>query len=292
MDQPASGAKPCLTDRQIRDLAALGGRAEAHYGAPQDTEWAIDPAGKLWLTQSRPITTLYPVPVQVPGAGHAARREGTRIFLCFSLAQGLTRPLTPMGIAAFRILGSSVARAASFDVPDARTGPPPFAEAGQRIFIDLTGVVRSTVGRFIVPRAFDVMEARSAAVLRSVFTDPRFSITRRTPWGLLRRVIPVALRGRVPESLLRALLRPEAALRRVDRFTKDFGHALELPPERLRCSGLTTRNGCSRGPFPLCRPSFRCPRLVLPCWPWPENCWADPTGARICSPFFEDCPIT
>ncbi|GAA1260218.1 PEP/pyruvate-binding domain-containing protein [Arthrobacter pascens] len=251
VDQPASGTKPCLTDRQIRDLAALGGRAEAHYGAPQDTEWAIDPAGKLWLTQSRPITTLYPVPVQVPGAGPAARREGTRIFLCFSLAQGLTRPLTPMGIAAFRILGSSVARAASFDVPDARTGPPPFAEAGQRIFIDLTGVVRSTVGRFIVPRAFDVMEARSAAVLRSVFTDPRFSITRRTPWGLLRRVIPVALRGRVPESLLRALLRPEAALRRVDRFTKDFGHALELPPGTSSLQRLDHAERVLAGAFPI-----------------------------------------
>ena len=251
VDQPASGGKPCLTDAQIRGLAALGGRAEAHYGAPQDTEWAIDPAGKLWLTQSRPITTLYPVPRNIPEAGHPAGSEGTRIFLCFSLAQGLTRPLTPMGIAACRILGSSVARAASFDVPDARTGPPPFAEAGQRIFIDLTGVVRSTVGRFIVPRAFDIMEARSAAVLRSVFTDPRFSITRRTPWGLLRRVIPVALRGRVPESLLRALLRPEAALRRVDRFTRDFSEALKLPPGAASLQRLDHAERVLAGAFPI-----------------------------------------
>src|SRR6185503_13040482 len=32
----------CVTDEQIRALAALGARVEAHYGAPQDTEWAID----------------------------------------------------------------------------------------------------------------------------------------------------------------------------------------------------------------------------------------------------------
>ena len=56
---------PCLSDAQLRALAALGARVEAHYGAPQDTEWAIDAAGALWLTQSRPITTLFPLP---PGA--------------------------------------------------------------------------------------------------------------------------------------------------------------------------------------------------------------------------------
>jgi pyruvate,water dikinase len=261
VDRPAAGGKLCLTDPQIRELAALGSRAETHYGAPQDTEWAIDAAGKAWLTQSRPITTLYPVPERMPAAGPAAGREGTRIFLCFSLAQGLTRPLTPMGIAALRIFGSSVARAASFDVPDARTGPPPFAEAGQRIFIDVTGVARSTVGRFIVPKVFDVMEARSAAVLRSVFTDPRFSVTRRTPWRLLRRVGPVVLRGRVPESLLRALLRPEAALRRVDRFTGNFSDALELPSGASPLQRLDHAERVLAGVFPIAPAIFPLPAL-------------------------------
>lgn len=227
VDQTAAD-ELCLTDRQVRELAALGGRAENHFGAPQDLEWAIDAGGEAWLTQSRPITTLYPVPaVTRPGSPPAP--EDIRVFLCFSLAQGLTRPLTPMGIAAFRLLGSSVARAAGFQVPDARTGPPPFAEAGQRIFVDLTAVARSSVGRRIVPKVFDVMEARSAALLRRLFDDPRFSITRRTPWGLLKHVAPVAIHGRVPESLLRALFRPEAALRRVEKFTKEFSKALELP---------------------------------------------------------------
>lgn len=230
--------EPCLTDRQVRELAALGGRAENHFGAPQDLEWAIDAGGVAWLTQSRPITTLYPVPAvsRPPGSPPGNRPPGSppapediRVFLCFSLAQGLTRPLTPMGIAAFRLLGSSVARAAGFQVPDARTGPPPFAEAGQRIFVDLTAVARSSVGRRIVPKVFDVMEARSAALLRRLFDDPRFSITRRTPWGLLKHVAPVAIHGRVPESLLRALFRPEAALRRVEKFTQEFSRALELP---------------------------------------------------------------
>ncbi len=224
LDVPGAGADACLTDRQASDLARLGLRVERHFGFPQDTEWVIDPAGRLWLTQSRPITTLYPLPER------AAARAGTRVYLCFSLAQGLTRPITPMGLAAFRLIASSVARAARFDVPDPRNGPPPYVEAGQRIYFDLTTVARSTTGRRIVPRVFDVMETRSAAVLRRVFEDPRFTVTSRTPIGLLRHVVPAAVHARAPETLLRALFRPEAALRRVNRFAREFGKSLELGP--------------------------------------------------------------
>ena len=55
-------ARSSLTDAQITALVALGRRVEAYYGAPQDIEWAIDGDGALWLTQSRPITTLLPAP--------------------------------------------------------------------------------------------------------------------------------------------------------------------------------------------------------------------------------------
>jgi pyruvate,water dikinase len=61
------------------------------------------------------------------------------------------------------------------------------------------------------------MEARSATVLRNLFVDPRFSVTVKTPWRLLRHVAPVAARAKVPETLIRGLIRPEAALRRADR---------------------------------------------------------------------------
>ncbi|MDR6414354.1 pyruvate,water dikinase [Pseudarthrobacter sulfonivorans] len=227
------GATACLTDQQAAELAALGHRVEQHFGAPQDIEWAIDGSGRLWLTQSRPITTLFPVPQRTAGrAGSSAKRaevNGARVYLCFSLAQGLTRPITPMGLAAFRLIASSVARAAQFDVPQPRNGPPLYAEAGQRMYFDLTAVARSTTGRRIVPRVFDVMEARSATVLRRVFEDPRFSVTRRTPLGLLRHVLPAAAHARVPETLFRAALRPDAALRRANRKAREFGDSLQLP---------------------------------------------------------------
>jgi len=218
-----AGTQPCIDDARLLALELLGRRAEVHFGAPQDLEWAIDDGGAAWLTQSRPITTLYPLPerLHVP--------DGPRVYLCFSLAQGLTRPLTPMGLAGFRLIASSVARAAGFEVPVPHDGPAPYAPAGQRLFFDLTPVLRSAVGRALVPRVFDVMEARSAAVLRGLFDDPRFSVTSRSPWRLLRHILPVAARARVPESLLRALFRPEAALRRAERFGERFRAALVVP---------------------------------------------------------------
>ncbi|WP_368074306.1 PEP/pyruvate-binding domain-containing protein [Arthrobacter sp. 24S4-2] len=66
----AADSAPSLSDAQIRELTALGSRVERHYGAPQDIEWAIDGADKLWLTQSRPITTLYPCRTSVRTCRH------------------------------------------------------------------------------------------------------------------------------------------------------------------------------------------------------------------------------
>jgi phosphohistidine swiveling domain-containing protein len=252
LDMPDAGTDACLTDGQAAELARLGLRVERHFGSPQDTEWASDSDGRLWLTQSRPITTLYPLPERV------SARPGTRVYLCFSLAQGLTRPITPMGLAAFRLIASSVARAAHFDVPEPRNGPPPYAEAGQRIYFDLTTVARSTTGRRIVPRVFDVMEARSAAVLRRVFEDPRFTVTSRTPIGLLRHVVPVAVHARAPETLLRALFRPEAALRRVNRFARELGESLVLGP------GATPLQRLDHAEFVLSNRLFPIVPAVLP----------------------------
>lgn len=54
---PGSERDPVLTDDEVRAVAALGRRVEAHYGRAQDTEWAYDADGGLWLLQARPVTT-------------------------------------------------------------------------------------------------------------------------------------------------------------------------------------------------------------------------------------------
>src|ERR1039458_4849010 len=51
--------KPVLTDEEVVAVRSEERRIEEHYGSPQDTEWAFDPDGTLWMLQSRPITTLH-----------------------------------------------------------------------------------------------------------------------------------------------------------------------------------------------------------------------------------------
>src|SRR5262249_52092260 len=87
------GGEACVTAAEIAALVKLGARVEAHYGAPQDTEWALDEDGTPWLLQARPITTLFPLPPY--------RGEGLRVYFSMSVAQGVLRPLTPMGMSAF-----------------------------------------------------------------------------------------------------------------------------------------------------------------------------------------------
>jgi pyruvate,water dikinase len=74
---PEEGSRRVLSDEEAVELARLGLAAEAHYGAPQDTEWAIAD-GVQYLVQSRPITTL----------GGAAKGEASQVALK-PLLQGL-----------------------------------------------------------------------------------------------------------------------------------------------------------------------------------------------------------
>lgn len=57
LENDNSSTSPLLSPAQQQEIAALARACEAHFGTPQDIEWAIDDTG-LWLLQSRPITTL------------------------------------------------------------------------------------------------------------------------------------------------------------------------------------------------------------------------------------------
>ncbi|GII80479.1 hypothetical protein Sru01_54610 [Sphaerisporangium rufum] len=216
-DGPAAGAA-CLTDEQVLALARLGTRVEDHYGAPQDTEWAIDAAGTLWLTQARPITTLYPL----LGAGRTGR-----VYFCFSLAQGLHRPITPMGRSAMTLIASSVLglydprRRAEDVLPD---------DPAMRLFFDMTGPLRGRIGRAVLPRVLDIMEARSAVVLRSLLDDPRFTPGRGRPLAALRFAARLALTYRLPARMAAALADPRTSRRRIDQVAELLGRRLAPPP--------------------------------------------------------------
>ncbi len=214
-------SEACIDDQQVLQLVDLGQQVQRHYGAPQDTEWALDSGGSFWLTQARPITTLYPLAL--------AHRPGLRVLMCLSLAQGLTRPITPMGIAAIRLIGTSVATAIKMPPAQPLAGPPAMHAPGQRLFMDITSVLRNRIGRKVVIAAFGVMEARASAVLKVLGERPEFSIIESSDHTVLRHIAGTLIRLRVPVRVVAGLANPELAYRGIAATERRLRRALTLP---------------------------------------------------------------
>jgi pyruvate,water dikinase len=217
-----------LTRPQLGELASLGEKAQRLFGAPQDVDWVIDAGGKAWLTQSRPITTLYPLPEPDPG-GDAPTEP--RIYLCGTLLQGLTRPITPMGLSVLGLMRND-------------KGPWKYANPGLRMYVDLTPIVRSKSGRRALLRMIPLADGRSAAILPAILDDPRFSIrrsSRRKPGtsdaqGSARKrpagteqTQGLAMAAKLFPAMVRAVLRPDAELRRARKYQELLEARLALP---------------------------------------------------------------
>jgi rifampicin phosphotransferase len=213
-----------LSDEQVRALAELGARVEAHYGSPQDMEWAVDSGGEIWLLQARPITTLFPLP-----AGAPPTDDDLRVYFSFSVAQGVYRPLTPMGLQTFRLVLSALATFAGHPPRDRYAGPAFFAEAGGRIFADITPALRARLGRKLLDFVTRNMEARTAPLLKRLAADPRLALVASPRWPVLRTILTVLMRERIPLHVVRALARPEEARARATRVVAEFRAAGDVP---------------------------------------------------------------
>ncbi|RKX90444.1 MAG: phosphoenolpyruvate synthase [Spirochaetes bacterium] len=117
-----------LSDDQITELCTLALRVEDHYETPQDIEWGLE-GGKFYLLQARPITTLYPLPESWRG------RKDHRIYISLGHIQVMTSPVSPMGRSVLSLF-----------FPFGRPRKPGvynplLAEAGERLYIDITPVL-------------------------------------------------------------------------------------------------------------------------------------------------------
>ena len=119
--EPESQAQPALTDAQIVRLAQLGRRIEALFGHPQDIEWCLVD-DDFQIVQSRPITTLFPIP--------ATSDEGNHVYVSVGHQQMMTDPIKPLGLSVWQL-----------------TTPRPMAEAGGRLFVDVTQPLGSPATR-------------------------------------------------------------------------------------------------------------------------------------------------
>jgi pyruvate,water dikinase len=85
------GLLPVLSDDDVKKLAELGVAIERHYGSPQDTEWAFDPDGKVWMLQSRPVTSTGGTgAVLLRGLGAAPGEASGGVKILGSVAEAAT----------------------------------------------------------------------------------------------------------------------------------------------------------------------------------------------------------
>ncbi|MBV7505010.1 phosphoenolpyruvate synthase [Bacillus sp. sid0103] len=101
-----------LTDQQILQLSHIGRQIEAYFGYPQDIEWCLVD-DTFYIVQSRPITTLYPIP--------EANDQENHVYLSVGHQQMMTDPMKPLGLSLFQL-----------------TSFGPRFKAGGRLFVDVT----------------------------------------------------------------------------------------------------------------------------------------------------------
>ena len=212
VEQTTQFNEACLTDDQIRALADLGARVEAHYDTPQDIEWAIDASNHLWLTQARPITTLFPLPATAP-----VTDDVLRVYFSVNVFQGVYRPFTPIGISSFHLIASALAIAIGMPPRDLLIGPGVLVEAASRLFIDVTTPLRSSFGRKILIGMAQLGETLSVGLFTQLITDPRLSLVPARRWRVVRTLGALLALTRAPLYLPQALFWPSAAVSRVER---------------------------------------------------------------------------
>jgi phosphoenolpyruvate synthase/pyruvate phosphate dikinase len=118
---PQRQEQPALTDAQVVRLVQLGRRIEAHFGRPQDIEWCLID-DDFQIVQSRPITTLFPIP--------AARDRENHVYVSVGHQQMMTDPMKPLGLSVWQL-----------------TAMAPMHEAGGRLFVDVTRRLASPASR-------------------------------------------------------------------------------------------------------------------------------------------------
>ncbi|PFM63723.1 phosphoenolpyruvate synthase [Bacillus cereus] len=110
-----------LTEQQILQLARIGRQIEAYFGCPQDIEWClVDDI--FYIVQSRPITTLYPIP--------EANDQENHVYISVGHQQMMTDAMKPLGLSFFLL-----------------TTRAPMRKAGGRLFVDATQRLASPASR-------------------------------------------------------------------------------------------------------------------------------------------------
>jgi phosphoenolpyruvate synthase/pyruvate phosphate dikinase len=137
--EPEQQGRQVLTDEQILQLERIGRKIEGHFACPQDIEWCLVD-GTFYIVQSRPITTLYPIP--------EANDQENHVYVSVGHQQMMTDPVKPLGISFWQL-----------------TAARPMFPAGGRLYVDVTRELASPARRAVL---VDVL-GKSDPLIRSAF---------------------------------------------------------------------------------------------------------------------------
>jgi phosphohistidine swiveling domain-containing protein len=215
--QEMASDRQVLSPEKVRRLAEAGRRIQAEYGSPQDIEWAYV-GDDLYILQSRPVTSLYPVP--------AISFDPLIAWFSFAAVQGIVGPMTPLGQeAAQRVVvgvGKKVGAKVRFEDQDI------LVAAGERLWIRIDDLLRNPLGSRILWAALGIVEPGTRQVLQGVVDDPRFSVGKgKLKYKTLRRMF-----GYILPALLempRTLLQPEKARGRFDARLETYLRSVSIP---------------------------------------------------------------
>lgn len=153
--EPERQKQQTLTDEQILELENIGRRIEAYFGCPQDIEWCLY-EDAIYIVQSRPITTLYPIPEVNDGKNH--------VYLSFGHRQMMTEAIKPLGISMFKALFKHF-------------GFTQMSEAGGRLFIDVSGDLTSPITAKLFIKSVDKVDILMQNALYKVVKNKEFMKT-------------------------------------------------------------------------------------------------------------------
>ncbi|GHO82236.1 phosphoenolpyruvate synthase [Dictyobacter formicarum] len=122
--EPERQNRQALTDEQILQLERMGRKIEAHFGCPQDIEWCLVD-DTFYIVQSRPITTLYPIP--------EANDQENHIYISVGHQQMMTDPMKPLGLSLHQLIAAR-----------------PMFQAGGRLFVDVAQQLASPISREMI----------------------------------------------------------------------------------------------------------------------------------------------
>jgi pyruvate,water dikinase len=223
--EEASG-RQTLSEDQVRQLVSAGLCIQKEYGSPQDIEWAFA-EDELFILQSRPITSLFPIP--------RVLFDPLIVWFSFGAVQGLVGPMTPLGQEAILrvVLGMGMKLGVKIKYEEQNL----FGVAGERIWVKISDLIRNPFGNRIFGGFLGFLEPSVRQILRLLVDDPRLGagqghfrfITLRR---LLKYFLPI-----IPEALL-TILQPGEARRRFDTLLEDYLQTVRVDPGKDRFERL------------------------------------------------------